>query len=94
MISQFHIENIKRVLLPSAQRIAVFGSYARNEETEKSDLDLLVAFSEVPSLLELIRMEQELSELLGIKVDLVTERSLNDKIRPFIERDLVFIVEK
>ncbi|MEM9857887.1 MAG: nucleotidyltransferase family protein [Bacteroidota bacterium] len=88
MIPDQYIRSKKKVLIPHAKKIAVFGSYERNEETEKSDLDLLVTFSNSPSLLDLIRMEQELSGLLGIKVDLITERSLTDKVRPYIERNL------
>jgi len=43
-------------------------------------------------LLELIGLEQELSELLGIKVDLVTLRSANASLKPFIESDLIRLV--
>src|SRR5690242_5679840 len=51
-----------------ATRIGVFGSYARGEARADSDLDLLVWFSEQQSLLRLIRMERELSELVGKKI--------------------------
>lgn len=52
--------------------VGVFGSYARGEENDNSDLDILIDFDIKVDLLELIGLEQELSELLGIKVDLVT----------------------
>jgi predicted nucleotidyltransferase len=45
------------------------------------------------SLFDLIGAEQELSEKLGIKVDLITERSLNPIIRPYVEKDLKIIFE-
>lgn len=71
-----------------AKRVAVFGSYARGEAGPSSDLDLLVDFENSVSLLSLIRIEQELSEQLGIKVDLVTEGALSPYIRKFIQKDL------
>lgn len=68
-----------------ATRIAIFGSYARDQATRDSDLDILVRFVTPKSLLELIRIERELSELLGIKVDLLTEKAISpyliDRIR-------------
>ena len=60
-----------------ATRIAIFGSYARDQATGQSDLDILVQFATSKSLLELVRIERELSELLGIKVDLLTERAIS-----------------
>ncbi|GHB56538.1 nucleotidyltransferase family protein [Persicitalea jodogahamensis] len=72
--------------------VGVFGSYARNEQTDKSDLDLLIEFDARINLLELIGLEQELSELLGVKVDLVTPRSVSQRLLPYIHKDLVRIV--
>jgi predicted nucleotidyltransferase len=72
--------------------VGVFGSYARGEENEKSDLDILIDFELNVNLLELIGIEQELSELLGIKVDLITLRSVNASLKPYIESDLIRIV--
>jgi len=51
-------------------KIGVFGSFARGEKTPDSDIDVLVEFEKSPSLLTLIKIENELSEILGIKVDL------------------------
>jgi uncharacterized protein len=72
--------------------IGVFGSYARNQNQKESDLDILVDFESNIDLLELIGLEQELSEVLGIKVDLVTLRSLNKKLKPSVEKDLIRIL--
>ncbi|MEQ8924584.1 MAG: nucleotidyltransferase family protein [Fulvivirga sp.] len=72
-------------------KIGVFGSYARNNERADSDLDILVQFDQRISLFELIDLELQLSEALGIKVDLVTENSLSKHIKPFIESELVSI---
>ena len=71
--------------------LGIFGSYARGEESEKSDLDILIDFDAKINLLELIVIEQELSELLGIKVDLITLRSVNASLKPYIESDLINI---
>ncbi len=72
--------------------VGVFGSYARGEQTSKSDLDLLIDFEQPLNLLELIGLEQELSEVLGVKVDLVTQRSVNARLKPYIEADLIRIL--
>lgn len=72
--------------------IGIFGSYARNEQTKESDLDLLINFNSKITLLDLIGLEQELSEVLGIKVDLVTERSVKKDLLPLIHKDLIRIV--
>jgi predicted nucleotidyltransferase len=72
--------------------LGIFGSYARGEESEKSDLDILIDFDAKINLLELIVIEQELSELLGIKVDLITLRSVNASLKPYIESDLIILI--
>ena len=69
--------------------ISLFGSYARNEQTIKSDLDILLSLKEPPSLLQLVRMERELSELLETKVELVTEQSIqHPKLKAYIQKDI------
>jgi len=72
--------------------LGVFGSYARDQETKASDLDILIDFESNLDLLEIIGLEQELSELLGVKVDLVTLRSVNKSIKPYVDRDLIRII--
>ncbi len=57
-------------------KIGIFGSFARNEQNPESDLDILVHLNSDISLLDLVRMERELSQILGTKVDLVTEESI------------------
>jgi predicted nucleotidyltransferase len=57
------------------EELGIFGSYARHDERTTSDLDILVTFAEPPSLLRLIEFEHELSELTGLKVDLVRKES-------------------
>lgn len=56
--------------------LGVFGSYVRRRQSPQSDLDLLVVFDEPPSLLKFIELENYLTDLMGIKVDLVMKDSL------------------
>jgi len=64
--------------------LGVFGSYVRGKEQPDSDLDLLVEFLEPPSLFEFIRLEDELSALLGVRVDLVMKSALKPGIGRYI----------
>ena len=76
------------------EMIGVFGSYARNENTPKSDLDILVRFKSTLSLLQLVHVENLISQKLGIKVDLVTEGAVKNKIlKESIQNDLQIIYQ-
>ena len=68
------------------EKVAIFGSYVKDEEKPGSDIDVLVTFSVTKSLLELARIERELSEKIGIKVDLLTENSLSPYIRDHVQK--------
>ena len=69
--------------------LEIFGSHVRHEENKNSDLDILVTFTKTPSLLKFIRLENQLSDLLGIKVDLVMKDSLKPAIGKNILREVV-----
>jgi predicted nucleotidyltransferase len=71
--------------------IGVFGSYARKEACQTSDLDLLVDFTDPPDLIEFIRMENYLGRLLGRKIDLVSKNALKPLIREEILRETVYL---
>jgi len=73
--------------------IGVFGSMARGEATNRSDIDLLVKFSKRKSLLALVKLERELSTILGRKVDLLTEAAISPYLRERIMHDLQVIYE-
>ena len=73
--------------------IGLFGSTARGEATTESDLDFLVKFGKRKSLLSVVKLERELSESLGQKVDLLTEAAISPYIRDSIFRDLTIIYE-
>jgi predicted nucleotidyltransferase len=72
----------------NARRIGIFGSFARGEAGPKSDLDLLVDFKERKSLLTLVRIERELSEAVGMKVDLLTEQAISPYLIDTIKSEL------
>jgi hypothetical protein len=75
-------------------KIGIFGSYAREENRPDSDLDILINLNTTISLFQLVRMERELSELLGVKVDLVSDGAIkNQKLRKYIEADLKIIFQ-
>jgi len=60
--------------------LGLFGSYVRGEQNADSDLDILITFSETPSLLQFIALEDHLTDLLGIQVDLV----MRDALKPHL----------
>ncbi len=84
------LEHIKSI---NPLKVAIFGSYARGESQTDSDLDVLVHlnYSYPTSLLDIAHVSQNLSEALGMPVDIVTEKSLSPYLRPYIEKDLIYI---
>ena len=69
--------------------IGLFGSYARNEETENSDIDILYEFQNTTySLFDLMDLEEALRLKLNKKVDLVSRKYMNRHLKPYIEDDL------
>ncbi|TLM64509.1 MAG: nucleotidyltransferase family protein [Deltaproteobacteria bacterium] len=77
----------------NASRIAIFGSRARGEEHAGSDLDVLVSFSQAKSLLKMVAIERELSQRLGIKVDLLTEAAISPHLRERIQSQLKILLQ-
>jgi len=74
-------------------RIGIFGSMARGEHDDRSDVDLLVEFSKRKSLLALVALERQISTALGRKVDLLTEAAISPYLRDRIMRELRVIYE-
>ena len=95
MLDERLIQQVITVLMPYHPfRIGVFGSYARGEQKKGSDLDILISFKEKKSLLKLVQIQQELSDELGMQVDLVTETSLkNPRLKDAIHRELITIFQ-
>jgi len=76
-----------------ADRIGIFGSRARGDDRPDSDLDLLVDFRKPKSLLTLVSIEQELSDTLGIKVDLLTEKAISPHLIDRIKAELKVVYQ-
>jgi len=87
------IELLKPILRErfKVETIGIFGSYVRGEQKRKSDVDILVEFSETPSLFEFVELEDFLSQKLGIKVDLVMKDALKPRIKDSILSEAVYI---
>jgi len=75
------------------KEIGIFGSYLRGEAKEDSDLDILVEFESDAkiSLLDFVELENFLSDLLGVKVDLVEKSALKPRIGKHILKEVVFL---
>ena len=100
MAEQHTIDDIRQYLrkeMPYLKKrynvssLGIFGSRIRQEADPESDLDLLVEFDVVPSLLKFIEMEHYLSDRLGLPVDLVMKDALKPRIGKRIEREVVTV---
>ncbi len=68
------------------QHLSLFGSFAREEAREDSDVDLLVEFTEPPRAREFFELQFYLEDLLHRPVDLVTDKALRPQLRPYVEQ--------
>ena len=75
-----------------ASNIRLFGSIVRNQDLPESDIDLLVDFDPARSLFDLIALKLELEEMLGKKVDVVTERALHPAIAEKVKNEAVSLL--
>jgi predicted nucleotidyltransferase len=71
--------------------LALFGSYARNEATDQSDVDLLVEFDRAVGYFGLVALQEHLADLLRRPVDLGTFAGLKSRIRQKVEPDLIYV---
>ena len=74
-----------------ARKVAIFGSYIRGEEKPGSDIDVIVEFLERRSLFDIVGIEQELSDAMGVKVDLLTEKSISPYLIDRIKKEMVVV---
>lgn len=74
-----------------ASRVRLFGSVARGEETPESDVDLLVDLEPGRSLLDLVAIKQDLEDILGQPVHVVTEAAISPYIRDAALRDAILL---
>ncbi len=72
-----------------ATNIRIFGSVARREARPDSDLDLLVTFGPKATLFDLIGLEQDLADLLGMHVEVASDRGLKDRIRKTVLQEAI-----
>ena len=75
----------------NVKEIGVFGSYVRGEQKKSSDIDILVEFEESIGFFKFLEMEEHISEILGVKVDLVTKNALKPRIGEHILKEVVAI---
>lgn len=92
MISEQQINIIINTLKPfKPNKIGIFGSYSRGENTEESDIDILYSFEKPIGLFKLIGIKDDLEQKLNKKVDLVSEKYAHPKLKPMILNDLKVI---
>lgn len=73
------------------QRLRLFGSVARDASRDNSDIDVLVAFDGPATSERFFGVQFYLEDLLGREIDLVTEKALRDRLRPYVERDAITV---
>ena len=88
-MSQTKLEEIKEKALPilrqaNIQKAVLFGSHVRGDNTEKSDIDMLVAFPENTTLLDVAKLQRQLEEQLDNKVEIVSYNAISPLIRDSI----------
>jgi uncharacterized protein len=91
-------EKVLPLLRPYVKKVSVFGSFALGEDTPESDIDLLVELKPRemrPHLgFKWFGLWDELEEILGRKVDLVSESALSPYVRKYVEREMVLLYEE
>lgn len=90
-ISQIHHKHMETLNQFAVKSLAVFGSVARGETTESSDIDLLVEFNQPIGLFEFIRLKNYLEDLTGSKVDLVTSDAFRPSMRDTILSEAIYV---
>ena len=95
-----NVETIKRTLFEhkadlrekfKVKNIGVFGSYVRGEQKGSSDVDVLIEFDDPIGLFEFMKLENYLSDLLGVKLDLVSKKALKPHIGERILEEVIMI---
>lgn len=93
------VQSIKKQILPvlknqGVTKAAIFGSFATGQETATSDIDLLVSFKGMPSLLDLSRLKLQLEKKAGRKIDIITYNGLHPRLKDIILGEQKVIYEK
>ena len=97
MTKKLELEEIKRKLIPilrknKVTKAGIFGSYARGEQSRKSDVDILIEINDSVGLIEFIKLKMAIQELLRKKVDLVEYSTIRPEIRENIIRNEISIL--
>lgn len=83
-----HLNEIKQFKI---QKISIFGSVARDDETTQSDIDILIKFKGPATYDMYMNLKFYLEDLLGRNVDLVTEDAIRPEIKQYVEKDLIHV---
>ena len=91
------IDKIKKPIVTELKKqgikkAGIFGSYARGEENKSSDIDILIEPNEGMGLLDIVRLERELGEKIGRKIDLLTYGGIHPKLKKIILNEEIRIV--
>lgn len=86
-ILQLHKRDLEQQY--KVKRISIFGSYVRGQQNEESDLDLLVEFFSPVSLLHIVSLENHLTDILDVQVDVIPRKSIREELRRTILREAV-----
>lgn len=87
----YHYKSNLSIKIIKLQKSVFLGSYARGELTEVSDVDILVDYEIAPTFIMLVELRDYLSQLFGLKVDLVTKNGLKSWIRDRVLAEVVYI---
>ncbi len=82
-----HEQEIKRRF--AVRRIGLFGSFVRGEETKESDIDILVEFED-PTFRNFMNLAFYLEDIFSRRVDLLTPEGISHRIRPYVEKEVVW----
>jgi predicted nucleotidyltransferase len=86
------LESHKKVMQEkyNIKTIGIFGSVARGDATDLSDVDILVEFDK-PIGLDFVLLADEIENILGVKIDLVTPNAIKPKMFEYIKQDLIYV---
>lgn len=87
------LKNHKRELKEKfgVKEIGIFGSYVKEKQKDKSDIDILVEFDSPVDFFTFLELEEFLTKLLGIKVDLVMKKALKPEIGKYILKEVLYV---
>jgi uncharacterized protein len=90
------LEKVKQIIIPTLKQhdvahAGIFGSFVHGEQTDASDVDILVEFNSEKSLFDLVDLQLDLGEVLGRPADVVTYDSLNHLIKDIVLKEQVVV---